>query len=142
MVTKLSETRAKPLGAYPFAKQVGDFIFLSGTTARQPDGRIAGVEIGTDGLVQRDVAAQTRAILKTIAATLETHGATLRDCVDIVIFLVDMANFTAFNAAYSEFFDHTGPTRTTVSVRALPHPDMVVEIKAVAFKLQVKGTGQ
>ncbi len=141
-MTTLSETRAKPLGAYPFAKQVGDFIFLSGTTARQPDGRIAGVEIGADGDVLRDVAAQTRAVLKTIAVTLEAHGATLRDCVDIVVFLVDMADFAAFNAAYSEFFDHTGPTRTTAAVRALPHPDMVVEIKAVAFKPHAKGAGQ
>lgn len=138
-MTALSETRAKPLGAYPFAKRVGDFIFVSGTTARQPDGRVAGVDTASDGSVRRDVATQTRAVLKTIEATLEAYDASLQDCADMVVFLIDMADFDAYNAAYSEFFDHNGPTRTTVAVRALPHPDMVIEMKAVAFKPQAKG---
>lgn len=138
-MTSLSGTRAKPLGAYPFAKRVGDFIFVSGATARQPDGRFAGVDKTPDGSVRHDVATQTRAVLETIAATLGTYGATLQDCVDIVVFLVDMADFAAYNAAYAEFFDHNGPTRTTVAVRALPHPDAIVEIKAVAFKPPTKG---
>ena len=136
MTSSLPETRAKPLGAYPFAKRIGDFIFVSGTTARQPDGEVAGVEIAPDGSVQRNVATQTRTILNTIDSTLQTYGASLRDCADIVVFLVDMSDFAAYNAAYAEFFDHTGPTRTTVAVRALPHPDMMIEMKAIAYRPQ------
>jgi 2-aminomuconate deaminase len=125
--------RAKPLGKYPHAKRAGDLVFLSGTTARQPDGSIAGVSRGADGGVQRDAALQTRIVLQNIARTLETLGGSLRDCVDMTVFLVDMGDFDAYNEVYGEFFDVTGPARTTVAVRALPHPDMVVEMKAVAL---------
>jgi 2-aminomuconate deaminase len=125
--------RAKPLGKYPHAKRAGDLVFLSGTTARQPDGSIAGVSRGADGGVQRDAALQTRIVLQNISRTLETLGGSLRDCVDMTVFLVDMADFDAYNQVYGEFFDVTGPARTTVAVRALPHPDMVVEMKAVAL---------
>jgi 2-aminomuconate deaminase len=51
----------------------------------------------------------------------------------MTVFLVDMGDFDAYNEVYGEFFDVTGPARTTVAVRALPHPDMVVEMKAVAL---------
>lgn len=125
--------RAKPLGKYPHAKRAGDLVFLSGTTARQPDGSIAGVTKGPDGSVRRDAALQTRIVLQNIARTLETLGGSLRDCVDMTVFLVDMADFDAYNQVYGEFFDVSGPARTTVAVRALPHPDMVVEMKAVAL---------
>ena len=49
-------------------------------------------------------------------------------------FLVNMNDFGGYNAAYSEFFDYGGPTRTTVAVRQLPHPHLLVEIKAIAYK--------
>ena len=56
----MSETivadRARPLGKYPHAKRAGDLVFLSGTTARQPDGSIAGVTKAADGSVRRDTA--------------------------------------------------------------------------------------
>jgi 2-aminomuconate deaminase len=46
-----------------------------------------------------------------------------------------MNDFAGYNKAYSEFFDkETGPTRTTVAVHQLPHPDLVIEIKVVAYK--------
>jgi 2-aminomuconate deaminase len=125
--------RAKPLGKYPHAKRAGDLVFLSGTTARQPDGSIAGVTKNADGSVRRDTALQTRIVLQNIARTLETVGGSLRNCVDMTVFLVDMADFDAYNQVYGEFFDATGPARTTVAVRALPHPDMMVEMKAVAL---------
>jgi 2-aminomuconate deaminase len=125
--------RAKPLGKYPHAKRAGDLVFLSGTTARQADGSIAGVTRNEDGSVRRDAALQTRIVLQNISRTLETLGGSLRDCVDMTVFLVDMADFDAYNQVYGEFFDVTGPARTTVAVRALPHPDMMVEMKAVAL---------
>ena len=48
-----------------------------------------------------------------------------------------MNDFADYNKAYAEFFDKaTGPTRTTVAVHQLPHPDLVVEIKVTAYKKQ------
>ena len=49
-------------------------------------------------------------------------------------YLVDMADFPAYNAAYAEYFVDSAPTRTTVAVRELPHPDLLIEITAVAYR--------
>ena len=72
--------------------------------------------------------------LKTIT-NLATEGASLKDVVDITSFLVNMNDFAGYNKVYAEFFEPaTGPTRTTVAVHQLPHPDLVVEIKVMAYK--------
>jgi len=125
-----------PRGAYPHIKQVGDFIFVSGTSSRRPDNSIAGVEvIDNMGTKQLNIEVQTKAVLEHIAQNLSTVGASLSDVVDVTTFLVNMNDFAGYNKAYAEFFDkETGPTRTTVAVHQLPHPDLVVEIKVVAYK--------
>jgi 2-aminomuconate deaminase len=125
--------RAGPLGNYPHAKRAGDLVFLSGTTARQADGAVAGTTRNEDGSVRHDAAVQTRVVIQNIEKTLESMGGSLADCVDMTVFLVDIADFAAYNRVYGEFFDVTGPARTTLAVRSLPHPDMVVEMKAVAL---------
>ena len=35
---------------------------------------------------------------------------------------------------YAGFFTEAGPARTTVALRELPHPHLLIEIKAVAYK--------
>lgn len=128
--------KVTPRGAYPLTKRVGDFIYVSGTSSRQPDNTIAGVvtldEMGSKHL---DIEIQTREVLKNIDRNLAQEGASLEDIVDVTTFLVNMNDFAGYNKAYAEFFDTTtGPTRTTVAVHQLPHPDLVVEIKVVAYK--------
>ncbi len=125
-----------PRGAYPHTKCVGDFIFVSGTSSRLADNSFAGVELIDEmGTKHLDIVAQTRAVIETIAANLEKEGATLADVVDVTSFLVNMNDFAGYNKAYAEYFNaETGPTRTTVAVHQLPHPDLVVEIKVVAYK--------
>ncbi len=115
--------KATPRGNFPHIKRAGDFLFISGTSARRPDNSIEG-----------DITAQTRAVIENIRDILTAAGASLEDLVDISTFLVDMQDFAAYNAVYSEFFTHEGPARTTVAVRQLPHPDLLIEIKAVAYK--------
>lgn len=134
MSTRVVEGRAKPLGKYPHVKRVGDFLFVSGTSARQPDNSIAGAAPDGQGGVKLDVRVQTRAVIENVREILRTAGADLADIVDVTSFLVDMQDFAGYNEVYGEFFDYTGPTRTTVAVHQLPHPHMVVEIKAVAYK--------
>ena len=60
--------------------------------------------------------------------------ASLEDLVEISTFLVNMDDFDDYNEVYSEYFDFEGPTRTTVAVHQLPHPHLLIEIKAVAHK--------
>ena len=82
-----------------------------------------------------NIEVQTREVLNNIDANLKKIGASLKDVIDVSTFLVNMNDFGGYNKAYAEFFDkETGPTRTTVAVHQLPHPDLVVEIKVTAYK--------
>ena len=127
-----------PRGAYPHTKRVGDFIFVSGTSSRRPDNTIAGVDIIDEmGTKRLNIETQTREVLKNINSNLQKVGASIKDVVDVTTFLVNMNDFAGYNKAYGEFFEkETGPTRTTVAVHQLPHPDLVVEIKVMAYKPQ------
>ncbi|WP_435416219.1 RidA family protein [Polaribacter aestuariivivens] len=132
----MEEKKVTPRGAYPHVKVVGDFIFVSGTSSRRADNSIAGVEIIDEmGTKKLDAYLQTKAVLENIEKNLQNVGASLKDVVDVSSFLVNMNDFADYNKAYAEFFDAaTGPTRTTVAVHQLPHPDLVVEIKVTAYK--------
>ncbi len=136
----MSKKKVTPRGAYPHVKVVGDFIFVSGTSSRRPDNSIAGVEIIDEmGTKKLDAYEQTKVVLQNIDANLQKVGASIKDVVDVSSFLVNMNDFADYNKAYGEFFDkETGPTRTTVAVHQLPHPDLVVEIKVTAYKKIVK----
>jgi len=125
-----------PRGAYPHTKRAGDFIFVSGTSSRRSNNTIAGVDIIDDmGTKHLNIEVQTREVLKNIEKNLAKEDATLKDVVDVTTFLVNMNDFAGYNKTYAEFFKkESGPTRTTVAVHQLPHPDLVVEIKVMAYK--------
>lgn len=125
-----------PRGAYPHTKRVGDFIFVSGTSSRRADNTIAGVDIIDQmGTKRLNIEVQTREVIENIGKNLANEGASLADVVDVTSFLVNMNDFAGYNKAYAEFFNaETGPARTTVAVHQLPHPDLVVEIKVMAYK--------
>lgn len=133
---RLVDGKAKPRGAYPHVKRVGDFIFVSGTSSRRKDNSFAGVEqVDEMGSVAIDIKAQTKAVLENIADYLATEGGSLDDVVDVTTFLVNMNDFAGYNEVYAQFFKpETGPTRTTVAVHQLPHPHLVIEIKVMAYK--------
>ncbi len=126
--------KAKPLGTFPHVKRAGDFLFVSGTSSRRPDNSIAGAEPDNTGRPQLDIEVQTREVLNNIRDILESVDASLDDVVEVSSFLVNMNDFSAYNRVYSEYFDVEGPARTTVAVHQLPHPHLVIEIKAVAYK--------
>ena len=134
--SRLVEGKATPRGAYPHIKRAGDFLFVSGTSSRLPDNSFAGVhKIDEMGTTHLDIKEQTRAVLENIKDYLATEGATLSDVVDVTTFLVNMNDFGGYNQVYGEYFDAaTGPARTTVAVHQLPHPNLVVEIKVMAYK--------
>ena len=132
----MNESKVTPRGAYPHTRRAGDFIFVSGTSSRRSDNTIAGAE-AVDGMGTKrlDIKVQTREVIRNIERNLKAAGASLDDVVDVTSFLVNMNDFAGYNEAYAEFFDaETGPARTTVAVHQLPHPDLVVEIKVMAYK--------
>ena len=126
--------KAKPRGSFPHFRRAGDFIFVSGTSARRADDSIAGATPDGSGRPLLDIRTQTRAVLENIRDILAAAGAALADVVEVSTFLTDMSDFAAYNSVYSEFFGYEGPARTTVAVAALPHPHLLIEIKAVAYR--------
>lgn len=135
MSSKVLKDKAQPLGNYPHVKRVGDFIYVSGTSSRRQDNTHAGVIIHPDGRVEKDIREQTQAVIENIGALLSSMDAGLEHLIDMTTFLVNMEDFKGYNEVYGTFFDHaTGPTRTTVAVHQLPHPNLLIEIKAVAYK--------
>ncbi len=130
--------KATPRGKYPHIKRAGDFLYVSGTSSRLPDNRIAGAEVDAMGTATLDIRVQTRAVIENIRDILATADATLADVVEISAFLVNMNDFGGYNQVYGEYFDSDGPARTTVAVHQLPHPQLLIEIKAVAYKPQAR----
>jgi len=126
--------KAKPRGTFPHYKRAGDFIFVSGTSSRLADNSFEGVEVDEMGVTNLSIEKQTRAVINNIADILKAAGADLSDVVEMSSYLVNMNDFGGYNKVYSEFFDETGPSRTTVAVHQLPHPHLLIEIKAMAYK--------
>ena len=125
--------KAKPRGRFPHVKRAGDFLYVSGTSSRLPDNTFAGVAVDEMGVTALDIRAQTRAVIENIGDILKRAGADLGDLVETQVFLVNMNDFGGYNAVYAEYFDESGPARTTVAVHQLPHPHLLIEIKETAF---------
>jgi len=132
--SKVVAGKAQPRGKFPHVKRAGEYLFISGTSSRRADNSIAGAEVDAMGTTQLDIRIQTRAVLENIRDILESVGAQLTDVVDITTYLVNMNDFGGYNEVYGEYFGYDGPARTTVAVHQLPHPHLLIEIKAVAYK--------
>jgi 2-aminophenol/2-amino-5-chlorophenol 1,6-dioxygenase alpha subunit len=123
-----------PVGPYPHARRVGDFLFLSGIGPRAPKtGEIPGLERDAGGnIVGHDIEVQTRACIENVKAILEDAGSSLEKVLDVSVYLTDMkGDFERFNRVYAEYFGTIQPTRTTVGVDSLPTP-ISVELKVIA----------
>lgn len=132
--SQVIEGRAKPRGKYPHLKRAGDFLIVSGTSSRRADNTIAGADVDEMGTTRLDIRVQTRSVIENIRGILQAGGAELGDVVEITTYLVNMNDFAGYNEVYGKYFDHDGPARTTVAVHQLPHPHLLIEIRAVAYK--------
>ena len=132
--SKLVEGKAKPRGKYPHIKRAGDFLLVSGTSARRVDNTIAGADVDELGTPCLDIRAQTRAVIENVRDILRSAGAELEDVVEITTYLVNMNDFGGYNEVYGDYFSYDGPARSTVAVHQLPHPHLLIEIRAMAYK--------
>ncbi|HWY51376.1 MAG TPA: RidA family protein [Chthoniobacterales bacterium] len=132
-----SKRAPEPVGAFPHAKRVGDFLFLSGIGPRARGSKeIPGVTLdSTRKIVGYDIEKQCRAVFENVRLVLEDAGANWNDIVDVTVFLTNMkSDFPTYNKLYAEYFAGDGkpnPTRTTVEVTALPTP-IAIELKVIA----------
>ena len=132
--SKVLSEKARPRGKYPHVKRAGDFLFVSGTSARRADNSIAGAEVDEFGTTSLDIREQTKAVLENVRDILASVGAGLEDLVEVTTYLINMNDFGGYNDVYGEFFGFDGPARTTVAVHQLPHPHLLIEIRAMAYK--------
>ncbi|MET8260770.1 RidA family protein [Micromonospora sp. NPDC005553] len=133
MTARVVAGNAVPRGAFPHVKVAGGFVFVSGTSSRRADNTFAGVEVDGFGTTNLDIRVQTRAVIENVRDLLRSVGADLDDLVQVTSYLVNMNDFGGYNEVWAEFFDASGPTRTTVAVHQLPHPHLLIEIQAVAL---------
>jgi 2-aminomuconate deaminase len=128
----LVEGKARPRGRFPHVRRAGDLVFVSGTSSRRPDGTFAGASADPMGVTDLDIREQTRAVIENIRDLLRAAGGDLPDLVNVTTYLVNMNDFGGYNEVYAEYFDETGPARTTVAVHQLPHPHLLIEVACVA----------
>lgn len=132
--SKVIAGKAKPRGKYPHVKRAGDFLLVSGTSSRRADNSIAGAEVDEFGTAHLDIRVQTRTVIENLRDILKAVGARLEDVVEVTTYLVNMNDFAGYNEVYGEFFGYDGPARTTVAVHQLPHPHLLIEIRAMAHQ--------
>lgn len=124
--------KATPRGRFPHVKVSGGVAYVSGTSSRLPDNSFVGVTVDEMGVADLDIRAQARAVIANIRDILAEVGATLGDLVLVTTYLTNMNDFSGYNEVWAEFFDESGPARTTVAVHQLPHPHILIEIQAIA----------
>jgi enamine deaminase RidA (YjgF/YER057c/UK114 family) len=141
---KFKGGRLMPWGKGTVVSGAQGFVFLSGNTATADDYDPIGKKGGSVGNAE----AQWRAILANIKSDLEELGSGLEHLIRLTFFVkgpfpdggvLSSPNFRldvldAFFAAHcpKHCSDNNPPPSEVIGVAALAHPDLVIEIVAVA----------
>ena len=116
----------QPSGHFSHATMVaarGRIVFISGMTARRPDGTIAGLG---------DVEAQTRQVCENLKAAVEEAGGNMDDICRVDVYIRNMEQFDAIHQVRREYFKEPLPASTMVEIVKMTHPDYLIEINAIA----------
>lgn len=111
------------IGPYSQGLDLGGMVFVSGQIPVNPE----------TGIMADTIEAQTKQSLTNLKNILAEAGVTMQNVVKTVVFLSDLADFTAMNAIYESFFVAPFPTRSCVQVAAIPK-GAKVEIECIAMR--------
>lgn len=122
MSEKISTNKAPAaIGPYSQAVVTGNLVFTSGQIPLNPE----------TGVLEGDnITEQTHRVCKNLEAVLTAAGTSLTNAVKTVCFLSDIADFTAFNEVYAQYFTEK-PSRSCVAVKDLPK-GALVEVEVIA----------
>ncbi len=126
-----SGTPWEEINAYSRVVKVGQWVYVSGTTAADESGTIQ--HLG-------NMYGQAAYILRKIEKALQSVGANLADVVRTTVYLTDMDQFAQAAKAHKEFFDPVRPANTLVEVSRLATPEMLIEIAVDAIISSPKGS--
>jgi 2-iminobutanoate/2-iminopropanoate deaminase len=112
------------VGPYSQAIRAGSFVFVSGQIPIDP---------ATGQVIAGDVAAQTRRVMQNIGEILKAAGSSFEQVVRTTVYLADLAEFSAMNEVYAEFFRPPAPARSTIQAARLPR-DAKLEIDVIALR--------
>ena len=129
-----SNKAPKPVGLYPHARKVGNFLFLSGVGPRERGNKgVPGVELNEkEEIISYDFESQCHSVFKNVKYILEEAGSSWENIVDVTVFLTNIKDdFITYNRIYAEYFKDNQPCRTTVEVNRLPTP-IAIELKVIA----------
>ena len=121
-----SDAIRKPAGVFSQATMVeakGRLVFISGMTARRPDGSIAGIG---------DITEQTRQVCENIKSAVEAAGGALDDVCRVDVYVRNIEHFEAIHKVRREYFKPPLPASTMVEVTKMVSPDYLIEINAIA----------
>jgi enamine deaminase RidA (YjgF/YER057c/UK114 family) len=104
-------------------------VFIAGQVSRDKQGQVVGAG---------DMVAQIRQVGENLRTALAAAGLGLKDLVKTTTYVTDIDEFFKHPEARAEILGQALPTSTTVEVRRLSHPDMMVEIEAMAVVDNVK----
>ncbi len=122
----ISDRIRKPTGVFSHATVIeakGRLVFISGMTARRPDGSIAGIG---------DITEQTRQVCENVKSAVEAAGGTMDDICRVDVYVRNMEHFKEIHAVRQQYFKPPLPASTMVEITKMTSPDYLIEINAIA----------
>ena len=108
---------------YAHAIRRGNTIYVTGQTARTKEHMIVH---------RHDPLGQLEVVFQNMQVILEAAGASMQDVVKLNFYLIDMLDMYEMIPTIRKYFgDHT-PARTSVQVSQLAHPNLLIEVDAIA----------